>query len=58
MGLYLGDSKVKISLNSNVCNINILSLNEIITDGVLLKTPDDYIIKDSNDLYLLARGNE
>ena len=54
MTLYLGNDKVKISLNGIVYAINTISLLSIIED-IVLSSSDDYILKDYNGCYLLAK---
>lgn len=58
MGLYLGNSeKLKISLDGVVSYLNIHSATPI-TNGVRLLTLEDYILKDSNGLYLTVKEDE
>lgn len=59
MGLYLGDSKIKLSIDIGTCHLNIFSSNDLIVTGVALKSSDDYSLKDSNDVRLFAtKGDE
>lgn len=53
MALYLGNSKVKINSNYLKYFLNIYSSTPI-TNGVILKSSDNYILKDCNGLYLTA----
>lgn len=58
MALYLGGSdKLKINLNSILYHLNLYSLAPI-TNGVMLLSSDDYMLKDSNGLYLTAKESE
>lgn len=58
MALYLGNGeKIKVNLNGALYRFNIFS-STIITNGVRLISFDDYILKDSNGLYLTAKESE
>lgn len=58
MGLYLGNSeKLKIITPSGVCNLIIYSQNPI-TNGIILLSSDNYILKDSDGVYLTAKESE
>ena len=54
MALYLGNEKVKLNLNYRTYYLN-LNTGTIIVNGVLLASVDDYILKDSNGLYLTVK---
>lgn len=54
MALYLGSDKVKVSLDGIIYAINTISLLPII-EGIVLSSSDDYILKDYNGCYLLAK---
>lgn len=54
MALYLGSDKVKVSLDGIIYAINTISLLSII-EGIVLSSSDDYILKDYNGCYLLAK---
>ena len=55
MALYLGSSeKLKVKLNNIIYNINLFS-STLITNGDLLLSSDNYILKDSNGLLLTAK---
>ena len=56
MALYLGDNKVKINLNWIVCSLNLFSSN-LILNGDLLLSSDDYILQDSNGIYLIPNDS-
>lgn len=60
MALYLGsdNKKLKAILNGQVIRLNVFTTN-IITNGIKLLSSDNYILKDSNNLYLTAKeGNK
>lgn len=54
MALYLGSEMVKINLNCVVHYLNLFSENPI-TNGIRLLSSDDYILKDSNGVYLVVK---
>lgn len=56
MALYLGDNKVKINLNGIMCSLNLFS-SSLILNGVLLLSSDDYILQDSNGIYLIPNDS-
>jgi hypothetical protein len=57
MSLYLGNDKVKINFDVVKYNLNIFSVAPIL-NGVMLLSFDDYILRDSNGLYLTAKESE
>ena len=57
MALYLGNDKVSINLNNIMYLLNIYS-TELIINGILLLSSDDYILRDINGLYLTAKEAE
>ena len=58
MALYLGNSeKLKINLNGKIYNLNLYS-PEVILNGVVLLSSNDYILKDINGLYLTVKESE
>jgi hypothetical protein len=57
MALYLGSKKLKITLDNIKYNLNIFSTTPIV-NGVLLLSSDNYILKDSNGLYLTAKEDK
>lgn len=58
MALYLGNGeKVKINLNGVAYCLNLFSTTPI-TNGIRLLSLDNYILKDSNGLYLTAKESE
>ncbi len=57
MALYLGENKVKINLDGVVYCLNLFS--EIpITNGIRLLSSDNYILQDSNGIYLTVKESE
>lgn len=57
MALYLGRDKVKLNLDNVIYNLNLFS--EIpITNGVRLLSFENYILKDSNGLYITAKEDK
>lgn len=55
MALYLGSSeKLKVNLDGAICCLNLFSTTPI-TNGVRLITSDNYILKDSNGIYLTTK---
>lgn len=56
MALYLGKDAVKINLNGIVCCLNLFSLTPI-TNGELLLSSGDYILQDSNGIYLIPNDS-
>ena len=58
MALYLGSSgMLKIATDKGVCRLIILSSSPVV-NGVLLKSSDGYVLKDSNGVYLTAKKEE
>ena len=57
MALYLGNDKITINLNDVMYLLNIYS-SELIINGILLLSSDDYILRDINGLYLTAKEAE
>ena len=57
MALYCGSEKVKINLGGVVYDFNLYSTTPI-TNGIRLLSSDDYILKDSNGLYLTIKEGE
>lgn len=58
MALHLGSSeKIKIIQGGTLIRFNIYSIN-IVTNGVRLLSSEDYILKDSNDIYLTAKEDD
>lgn len=56
MALYLGNSeKLRITLSNGKYALNIPSISAPSTSGVRLLSFDNYILKDSNGLYLTAK---
>lgn len=58
MALYLGSSeKLQVKLDNIIYNINLFS-STLITNGGLLLSFDNYILKDSNGLYLTVKEGD
>lgn len=58
MALYLGSSeKLKLNMNNAVYLLNIFSRSSI-TNSIGLLSSENYILKSSDGLYLVVRGNE
>lgn len=57
MALYLGDKKVKINLGGVVYNLNVIPA-VLVTNGVRMASSDDYVLKDSNGVYLTTKEVE
>lgn len=57
MGLYLGSKQLRIALGSSICNLIIPSKLPFI-NWVLLLSYDNYILTDSNGVYLTVKEDE
>ena len=57
MALYLGSDKKKLNLNGLIYCLNLFSTTPIV-NGVQLLSSDNYILKDSNSLYITAKEEE
>lgn len=57
MAIYLGSEKQKLILDGVVCHINIYSETPII-NGISLLSADNYLLIDSNGLYITAKEDE
>ena len=57
MALYLGNEKVSVILGNTKMNLQFYS-SAPMTNGALLKSSDDFILKDSNGLYITVKENE
>lgn len=57
MALYLGRDKVKINLNGKTYYLNIFT-KTLITEGALLVSSDNYILQDTNEIYLTTKEND
>lgn len=55
MGVYIGSNKIKVNINGTLYKFN---LSSPITNGVALKSSDNYILKDVNGLYITAKEGE
>lgn len=59
MALYLGKNKVRINLNSTLCNIYISAITEQpSTEGIILLSADNYILQDLNGLFITAEKED
>lgn len=57
MALYLNYNKVKIYLTDGSYRLNICSSSPFV-NGIMLLSFDNYILKDSNGVYLTAKEEE
>lgn len=57
MALYLGSDKIKANLDGIVYSLNLHSVMPS-TNGIRLLSYEDYILKDSNGLYLTVQEAE
>lgn len=57
MALYLGRDKVKLNLDNVIYNLNLFSETPI-ANGVRLLSFENYILKDSNGLYITAKEDK
>ena len=58
MGLYLGGGeKLKLNIGNIVCNLIIPATITMLNDIILLSS-DNYILKDSNGVYLITKGDK
>lgn len=57
MALYLGKEKVKINLDGAMRCLNLFS-EKPITNGALLLSSDNYILQDSNKVYLTLKESD
>ena len=55
MALYLGDNKIKVNINGKICGLK-LSLDASSFESVRLLSFDQYVLKDSNGIYLMTIG--
>lgn len=55
MGLYLGSSPVKLTINQANYGINLFCKNRIITNNPILQSSDGYALKDAQGLYITAQ---
>lgn len=57
MALYLGSNKVKLNLNDIIYSLNIFTGNTLL-NGIMMLSSDNYVLKDSNELFLTAKESE
>lgn len=55
MGLYVGNNKFKLNINYSLCRLNIPVQSSSTSNGLTLISHDNYILKDLNGLYLIAK---
>ena len=59
MALYLGKNKVRINLNSTLCNIYIsASTEQPSTEGIILLSADNYILQDLNGQFITTEKED
>lgn len=58
MGLYLGSSQKKMRLSNMILRLDHYTSTTSPFKGVLLKSSDDYILKDLNESYLTAKDGD
>lgn len=57
MALYLGNNKVKLNVDGVLYYLNLFSETPIF-GGIRLLSSENYILKDSNGLYITAKESE
>lgn len=57
MAIYLGETKYKLIVGGDICDMQIYSPIPI-TNGIRLLSSDDYILKDINGLYLTTKKED
>ena len=57
MAIYLNNSKVKICLGNTKSKLNLYSSVPIV-NGIILKSYDGYMLKDSKGLYITTKESE
>ena len=58
MGLYLGGGeKLKLNIGNTICNLIIPTTITTLNDIMLLSS-NNYILKDSNGVYLIAKEDK
>ena len=58
MGLYIGSQPQKLVINNQEIFLELYTPNAIVTNGIRLKSFDDYILKDENGYYLTIKEGE
>lgn len=58
MNIYLNGMRVNLNLNGSSFVLNIPSAQTSSTDGVKMFSSDNFILKDSNDLYIIPKEGE
>lgn len=57
MAVYLGENRIKINLNGIVYILNLFTTAPIL-NGIRLLTSENYVIRDSNGLYITVKEDE
>lgn len=57
MGLYLGSNRQKLQINNTVVNMHIYSSTPI-TNGIVLMSSNNYMLKDANGLFLTVKEDK
>lgn len=57
MALYLGSDKIKVNLGGVAYLMNLFTPT-LILNGAMLLSSDDYILKDTNGVYLTIKESE
>ena len=57
MALYSGNEKVSVILGNTKMNLQFYT-SILVTNGVMLKSSDNFILKDSNGLYITVKEDE
>jgi hypothetical protein len=57
MPLYLGTEQVKINLDDIIYHLNLFT-NVIITNNPKLLSSDNFVLQDSNELYITVKEDD
>lgn len=57
MGLYLGSNRQKLQINNAVVSMHIYSSTPI-TNGIVLMSSNNYMLKDINGLFLTVKEDK
>ena len=57
MGIYIGNSKIKFNVGGLARRLKITTSSINVTN-ILIKSIDNYILKDSKGLYITAKGDK
>ena len=58
MALYLGEEKIKLRLNDLLLCLHVHPSSDPIKEIIKLLSSDNYILKDSNNVYLIQKEVE